>query len=178
MRIFEVEWNENSPLENTPYPIDMWGKREAEMIQNYHQIKKSKKIDRYSAAMLIAAQPKVTKSIWDYKMNNTPLTGQEASFIVAILKRIEPTNDTFYRGVEREGYDDDHIMPFQSWAGNIDAARWFGNIIYKTVGPVKAVEMNHIDYWNGLLFGDKNSTGLGDNQNEYFLLAKKVQRIE
>lgn len=84
----------------------------------------------------------------------------------------------FQYSIEREGYDDNHIMPFQSWAGNIDAARWFGNIIYKTVGPVKAVEMNHIDYWNGLLFGDKNSTGLGDNQNEYFILPKKVQRIE
>ena len=176
--ITEEVWNEKSPLENLPYSLDMLGKTEANMIQNYNQIKKAKKIDRYSAAMLIAAQPSVTKAIIDYKMNNTPITGENAKFIVATLNKVEPSTHTFYRGVEREDYDDKHIMPFQSWAGNIDAARWFGNVIYQTVGPAKAVEVNHIDYWHNLLFGNSGSTGLGDNQNEYFILPKKVKRIE
>jgi len=181
MRITEITeevWNEKSPLENLPYSLDMLGKTEANMIQNYNQIKKAKKIDRYSAAMLIAAQPSVTKAIIDYKMNNTPITGENAKFIIATLNKVEPSTHTFYRGVEREDYDDKHIMPFQSWAGNIDAARWFGNVIYQTVGPTKAVEVNHIDYWHNLLFGDSGSTGLGDNQNEYFILPTKVKRIE
>jgi hypothetical protein len=175
MRIFEVEWNENNPLENTPDPLSWWGRKESQMIHSYQDIKKSRSIDSYSAAMLLAAQKGVTGAIWDYKVNNTPISGNAASYIVSVLKRIKPENRTLYRGVDREGYDDTHIMLFQSWAANVDTAKLFGRHIYKTVGPVKAVELSSIDYWSGLLYGGSN--GLGDNQYEWFVLSPKTEKM-
>lgn len=178
MRLFEVtgeKWNEKDPTKNTPYPLDMWEPYNANMLRRYAEIKKSPQITSGEAAMLIAANVNLFDAIADYKWQNTPLDDDVSRALVSVIKRVQPINKTFYRGVESENYDDEHIMPVQSWSANIATAKMFGHHIYQTVGPVKGVEIGDIYYWHGSLYGGES--GFGDNQAEWFLLNPKKENI-
>ena len=82
----------------------------------------------------------------------------------------------FYRGTEYENQNETHIMNVQSWTPNIQTAKMFGSYIYKTIAPVKAVELSNIFYWHGLVYN--NHDGLGDSQAEWFLLNPKKTLIK
>lgn len=147
----------------------LWGSLEASTFRSYKDAKEAKVIDYHSAAMLIASSKSVSKAIFNYKVDNTPIVGEEANYITSVLSRTAPVSKVFYRGSDDS--EGDHIMPFQSWSENIDTARLFSRKVYSTEGSVVGVSLSDIYYWYGLLYGGSN--GLGDMQSEWFLLQPK-----
>lgn len=169
----EKEWNEKSPLENTPDPLDWWGPTEREMLERYSEVKTAKTITNYEAAMLIGADNEMSYAIFDYKQANTVIKPEDANNIASILQRVKPIDQTFYRGTYQESK---HPMPFRSWSANQDTAEYFAEgQLHKTVGPVRGVELGNIFYWHDSLYG--GGSGLGDIQAEWFLLEPKSKRI-
>ena len=73
------------------------------------------------------------------------------SDFIGLLKKVIPVDKTFYRGTERESYDDDHIMAVQSWSMNIKTAKMFGTYIWKTIDPVKGIQISDVAYLYGQL---------------------------
>ena len=174
--IINEEWSEESPLENTPYPLDMWDNPEADQLRRYSEIKKSPRITHSEAEMLIAADKELFSAIDEYKVANVPILNDVSRKLLSIMKRIIPIDKTFYRGVDHEGYDDKHIMKIQSWSPNILTVAMFGDTIYRTVGGVVGFEIGQVYYWHGSLYGDVN--GLGDSQAEWLLLNPKKELNE
>ena len=176
MRYFELKemWSEKDPT-NTIDPLDWWPDTEREMLMHYQDVKHSEQITHAEAEMLIGSNRELSHHIFNYKHENTPIPPKIEERIISIINRVVPIDKTFYRGVETEGYDDHHIMRLQSWAMNRQAASWFGDYIFETIGPVKGIEVGNIYYWYGLLYGDTN--GLGDSQSEWLLLDPKKKLI-
>ena len=170
-------WNEDDPLGSLSAPVDHYDRHTIELLKRYHEVKKAPVISRHEAEMLIAADEELAEDIFTYRYDNTPIPIRSGKKMVSILKRIKPIDQTFYRGVEIENYDDKHIMPIQSWATSVHVAKYFGDIIYETLGPVKGVELNSLFYWNGMLYD--TSDGLGDGgMGEWFLLNPKKELMD
>lgn len=153
------------------YKLEWWGEYERDLFLRYDDIKKSNILDNYEAALLIASDNILFDEIDNYKSQNIPLPKESEKRLLEILIKVKPVDKVFYRGVEKENYDDNHIMGVQSWSINENTAKLFGNIIYKTIKPSKGVCISDIYYWNGLI--NDNSNGLGDIQAEWFLLNPK-----
>lgn len=157
------------------YRLSWWGSYEKDIFLRYDEIKNAPVLDAYEAALLVAADDKLFADIADYKYQNTPLPEDSSDRLMSILSRVTPVDNTFYRGVERRDYDDDHIMKVQSWSVNKNTAEIFGRYIYQTTAPCVGVELGSIYYWNGLI-NDSND-GFGDVQAEWFLLNPEKELL-
>lgn len=170
-------WSADEPLKNTPYPLDMWDPHYAEMLKRFDKVKSSSVITAGEAAMLIAADQKMFEAVDDYKQANAPIPTEVEQRLITIIKRVKPiSSKTFYRGVDHEDYDDKHIMGLQSWSPNIQTAKMFGRVIYKTLGPVRGFEIGEVYYWHDNLHDTGN--GLGDSQAEWLLLPPEKELLE
>lgn len=174
--LLSEEWSPERPLENTPYPLDMWDPRYAEMLKRFEDIKTSSVITHGEAALLVAADPMICDALFAYKEANVPIPSEAEQRLISTIKRIKPFNKTMFRGVEREDYDDHHVMALQSWSPSIYTAKMFGNVIYQTVGPVRGIEVGEVYYWHDNLHDTGN--GLGDSQAEWLLLNPKKKLHE
>lgn len=148
--------------------VSSFGDTERGLFMRYNEIKNAPKISDYEAALLIAKDRGLFKEIENYKYQNKPLTEDAEKRLVGILSKVKPVGKVFYRGVEREGYDEKHIMRFQSWSENKDTAKMFGDHIRETTVPSRGVRLSDVYYLSGLVSGD--SDGLGDTLAEWLIL--------
>jgi len=174
MKIKELyeEWDRKKPTNGLK--LDLWHPTEANMMRQFSQIEKKKSVTHYEAAMIPGSYPDIVDHVADYKLNNTVFQTDIMNRIVSVLKRVIPVDKTFFRGSDG---DKQHPMPFQSWTPAIDIARMFADsgALYKTIEPVKGVEINNVFYWYGLIHNDVIS--YGDAQAEWFLLTPKRTKI-
>lgn len=177
-RYISEAWSEDDPIGSLPDPIEDWGNiAEAKLIRRYSEVKAAPKITVSEAEMLISADVNLLDDIFLYRYDNTPIPQGSLNKIVSIMKRIMPVDKTFYRGVEYEDYDNKHIMTIQSWATSVKVAKYFGDIIYQTMGSVKGIELSNLFYWNGLLHGE--SSGFGDGgMGEWLLLPPDKKLLD
>ena len=170
MKISQLLENIDYGIINRAFEIgfDDWPKFEAELVKSFNDFKDSPTINRYQAELLITLDSKLVDDIVYYKSENIALSDYSNKELAKILKRIQPIDKVFYRGIETENQDDNHIMSVQSWSPSIYTAKMFGHYILKTNKPVRGIELSNVYYLHGLLYGGHN--GLGDSQAEWFLL--------
>lgn len=155
------------------FDLNDFDKAEADLFSRYEEIKTYSKLTTYEAALLIAANRELSDEIFRYKEFNEPITNKD---FIGLLKKVIPVDKTFYRGTERESYDDDHIMVVQSWSMNIKTAKMFGTYIWKTIDPVKGIQISDVAYLYGHLHDQY--VMIGDSQAEWLLLAPSKELID
>lgn len=175
--LIESKWNPDDPINSLASPPDWYDRNFIKRLSGFDRIRNASTIDRYDAEILIASHDWLTEEILQYRYDNTPLSVKAGKALVSIMKRIEPMDKTFYRGVETETQDDKHIMPIQSWATSVKVASYFGDIIYQTVGKVQGVELGSVFYINEMIHNHE-SNGLSESMGEWFLLNPKKEIME
>lgn len=177
MKIIDLiteQWNPDDPVNSLSSPADWYDRTLIKMLSDFDRIRNASSLINHEAELLIASSNDLTETILQYRYDNTPIPKDKGLQLVSIMKKIQPVDKTFYRGVEFETQDDKHIMPIQSWATSVKVASYFGDIIYQTIGPVKGVELSNIFYFNEQIF-DHESNGLTESMGEWFLLNPKKE---
>lgn len=175
--LIKESWNPDDPVNSLSSPADWYDRTLIKMLSRFNEIRNASTISNHEAELLIASDNELTDHIIQYRYDNTPLPIEAGKKLVSIMKRIQPVDKTFYRGVEFETQDDKHIMPIQSWATSVKVASYFGDIIYQTVSPVKGIELASTFYFNQQLY-DHESNGLTESMGEWFLLNPKKEIME
>ena len=175
--VIKESWNPDNPIESLSDPSHYYDKNFIKMLSDFDRIRKANTLNHHEAELLIASDNELTEEILQYRFDNTPLSKQIGKKLATIIEKIQPLDKTFYRGVESETQDEEHIMSVQSWATSMKVAGYFGDIIYETVGKVKGAELGNIFYLNEKLY-DTESDGLTESMGEWLLLNPDRERIK